>query len=105
MKAKKFLESLPEKVKPEVIEGLNTVFHFDLSGEEGCELTLKLDNGKLEAIPGLIGEPKCVIKASGVDFMRLISKDLNPLAAILTGKVKVSNQGEMIRYAKIFGLL
>lgn len=105
MQAKEFLESLPLKVKPEVIEGLNTVFHFDLSGEEGCALTLQLQNGKLEAISGLVGDPKCVIKSSGVDFMRLITKDLNPLAAILTGKVKVSNQGEMIKYAKIFGLL
>lgn len=105
MQAKTFLESLPFKVKPEVMEGLSTVFHFDLSGEEGCELTLQLINGQLQALPGLVGEPKCIIRASGTDFMRLISKDLNPLAAILTGKIKVSNQGEMIKYAKIFGLL
>lgn len=105
MQAKTFLESLPNKVKPEVIEGLSTVFHFDLTGDEGCELTLQLENGHLHALPGLVGEPKCTIKASGTDFMRLISKDLNPMAAILTGKVKVSNQGEMIKYAKIFGLM
>jgi len=27
------------------------------------------------------------------------------MLAVLTGKVKISNQGEMMKYAKIFGLM
>ena len=35
----------------------------------------------------------------------LLNKDVNPMMALLTGKLKISNQGEMLKYAKIFGLM
>ena len=62
-------------------------------------------DGKIKVEDGLIGEPKCVVRASDQNFINLVSGELNPMMAILTGKVKISNQGEMIKYAKIFGLM
>ena len=50
-------------------------------------------------------EPKCVVRATGDNFVGLASGDLNPMMAVLTGKVKITNQGEMLKYAKIFGLM
>lgn len=108
MNSKTFLLALPEKVDSNVLEGLETNFHFIIKKEgdqDPEEVTIKVKDGECTAQQGLDGEPKCVVKASDQDLMKLLKGDLNPMMAILTGKLKISNQGEMLKYAKIFGLM
>ena len=100
-----FIEGLPSKVKAEAIEGLETVFHFDLDGEGGGKKTLVLKDNELIAHDGFVGEAKCVVRADADNFIKVVKGDLNPMMAVLTGKLKISNQSEMIKYAKIFGLM
>ena len=96
---------LPEKVKPEALEGLQTIFHFDIDGEGGGQVTVKVEDGACIAEEGLQGEAKCVVKAKEDNLMNVLRGKINPLMALLTGKLKISNQGEMLKYAKIFGLM
>ena len=103
MTSREFIYKLPSKVSPHAIEGHQTIFHFDLEG--GGEYTVEVANGQVNVKDGLTGTPSCVVRATEDNFMKLISGDLNPMMAVLTGKVKISNQGEMLRYAKIFGLM
>lgn len=105
MNAKDFLLELPSNVNTAVIEGHNTVFHFVLAGDEPSEVTMKIEDGVITSLEGLHHEPKCVVRATGTNLMKLVNKDLNPMMAILTGKLKISNQGEMLKYAKILGLM
>lgn len=105
MTSREYLNALPSKVSPDAIEGLETIFHFDLEGEGGGKFTVRVADGKVDVSDGLNGEPKCVVRANEETFNKLISGDLNPMMAVLTGKVKISNQGEMLRYAKLFGLM
>jgi putative sterol carrier protein len=105
MNSKEFLYALPSKVSPPAIEGLETVFHFDLEGDNGGQYTITVAEGEVKVSDGLNGEPKCVIRSTGDTFVSLATGDLNPMMAVLTGKVKISDQGEMLRYAKIFGLM
>ena len=104
MTAKDFLFSLPDKVNKDAVEGLETLFHFDFGGEEG-KYTLLLNDGVLTASEGHNGEAKCKVNSSEENFIKLVKGDLNPMMALLTGKLKISNQGEMLKYAKIFGLM
>lgn len=105
MKASEFLYSLPERVKPEMLEGQSTRFHFIFTGDDKDEVTVVVDEGKLDVEEGLTGEPKCVVEASSGDFIKLLKGELNPMMAVLTGKVKVSNQSEMMKFARLFGLM
>jgi putative sterol carrier protein len=105
MTTKELLYGLPAKVSPSALEGLETVFHFDIEGERGGQYTISVANGNIKVENGLIGEPKCVVRASDDNFVNLVTGELNPMMAILTGKVKISNQGEMLKYARIFGLM
>lgn len=105
MTAKEFVLGLPEKVKPETLEGLETVFHFDIDGEGGGQVTVKVADGNCVAEEGLVGDAKCVVKAKDENLMKVMRGSINPLMAVLTGKLKITNQGEMLKYAKIFGLM
>jgi putative sterol carrier protein len=105
MTSKEFLYALPSKVSLSAIEGLETVFHFDIEGENGGQFTITVVDNKVTVNDGLLGEPKCVVRATADNFINLATGELNPMMAVLTGKVKISNQSEMLRYAKIFGLM
>ncbi len=100
---KEFLFSLPAKVKPEAVEGLSTLFHFDIA--DSGQFTVQLDNGKMEVSEGFSGDPSCKVTTSTESFQKLLSGDLNPMMAMMTGKLKISNPGEMLKYAKMFGLM
>ena len=100
---KDFLFSLPAKAKPEVLEGHNTLFHFDIS--DAGQFTVEVKDGKLAVSEGFSGEPSCKVAASAESFSKILSGDLNPMMAMMTGKLKISNPGEMLKYAKIFGLM
>ena len=105
MKASEFLLNLPNRVNPAAIAESETCFHFDLSAPDACQLTVRIDRGEIEALEGLHHHPKCIVSGSGENFMKVINKELNPMMALLMGKIKVSNQGELIKYAKVFGLM
>jgi putative sterol carrier protein len=103
--AKSFFYSIPDKVPAAAIEGVDTLFHFDLEGAKGGQYSVAVKEGKVTISEGLVGEPKCTVKASDENFLALLSGDLNPMMAVLTGKIKISNQGELLKYAKMFGLV
>ena len=105
MTAKEFLLNLPTKVSHHALEGIETNFHFDLQGEGGGQFTVAVADQALTTKEGLEGEPACVVKASAEDFARLLTGELNPMMAILSGRVRISNQGEMLKMAKLFGLM
>lgn len=103
MDVKEFLFNLPNKVNPAAVEGLSTVFHFDIS--DTGQYTVQLDNGKMSVSEGLNGDAACKVTASAETLTKLLSRDLNPMMAMMTGKLKISNPGEMLKYAKMFGLM
>lgn len=103
MDIKTFLLSLPERVRPETVEGLTTLFHFDIA--DAGLFTVKLDDGKMSVSEGLEGDPACKVTTSADTIGKILSKDLNPMMAMMSGKLKISNPGEMLKYAKVFGLM
>ena len=105
MTSKDFIYGLPGKVPASAIEGMETTFHFDLDGEDGGQYTISVADQKVEVTDGLNGEANCVVKSSGENFVSLAKGDLNPMMAMLTGKLKISNQSELLKYAKLFGLM
>ena len=76
-----------------------------MTGEGGGQVTLKLEDGQLTTEDGLQGEAKCKVSADAGDLKKLLKGELNPMMALLTGKIKISNQAEMLKYAKVFGLM
>ncbi len=102
---KDFLNDLPNKVIPAALEGVSTVLHFDVTGDNGGLYTLKIADGKIDVAEGLIGDAKSVIRTNDKVFSDLVNKETNPMMALMTGKLKVSNPGEIMKYAKLIGLM
>jgi hypothetical protein len=49
MTSREFIYALPNKVSPNAVEGLETLFHFDLSGEGGGQSSVKVADGKVQS--------------------------------------------------------
>ena len=105
MTAREILEAMPAKVDKAALTDLSTCFHFKLEGEGGGEMTLAVEDGAVAFHDSFVGEPKCTVKATTDNFVKLVNGELNPMMALLTGKLKIDNQGEMLKYAKLFGLM
>lgn len=100
---REYLFSLPEKTDRLVLEGHFTVFHFEVDGSG--HYTVQVVDGDLSVVEGLHGEAVCRVTTSSESFSKLITKDMNPMMAMMMGQLRISNPGEMLKYAKIFGLL
>jgi putative sterol carrier protein len=101
-----FIRSLPQTVKPEWLQHVDdTNFHFDIKGEGGGQFSVLVRNKKLEVHEKFHGEPKCVISASEANLIKLLRGELNPMMAVFTGKIKISNTGEIMKYARLFGII
>ncbi|MDX1478325.1 MAG: SCP2 sterol-binding domain-containing protein [Saprospiraceae bacterium] len=104
MTAMEFLHGLPSKVHSSALEGHNTTFHFDLTGAGGGQCTVKVAEGQLSVDEGLHGTPECTVSGGAADFVDVVSGKTNPMMAVMTGKIRISNVGQMMKYARLFGL-
>ncbi|HOJ90144.1 MAG TPA: SCP2 sterol-binding domain-containing protein [Saprospiraceae bacterium] len=103
MTSKEFLQGLPSKLNADVIANLSTTFHFDFSEDNGGQVSVSLADGQVKVDEGFVGTPSCTIKCTDENFKKILKKELNPMMAILSGKLKISNQGEMLKFAKVLG--
>ena len=102
--AAEYIRHRIDKTPPEALEGMETNFYFDLSGEGGGQFSVVVQDGKAEVHEGKHGEPKCELKLDAQDFIKLLRGEMNPVMAVMTGKVKVSNTGELLKNAKLLGM-
>lgn len=105
MTAREIILSLSERVDKAALEDKETLFHILLSGEGGGNFTLELKDNVFNIKEALVGDPKCTIKTDSESFVKLVKREVNPMLMLLTGKLKIDNQGELLKFAKIFGLM
>ncbi len=103
MTAKEYLQNTASKLTASEVEGVSTTLHFDFG--EGADYSIIIADGKTTFNEGFVGSPECVIKAKADDFVKVVSGDINPMMAMMMGKLKISNPGAMMKYAKILGLM
>ncbi|MFQ5629537.1 MAG: acyl-CoA dehydrogenase family protein [bacterium] len=100
--AAEIFQTLPKRFKPEKAGDWQTVFHFDISGEDGGQFTVTIKDGSCTVETGLHGTPKCVVKSKAKTYRDIEFGKTNPQTAFMLGKVKVSSIPEMMQFAKMF---
>ena len=103
MSAKEYLQNTASRLTASDVEGVTTTLHFDFGG--GADYSMVVADGKAELIDGFVGDAECVVKADADDFVKIATGDINPMMAMMTGKLKLSNPGAMMKYAKMLGLM
>ncbi|AFK02988.1 Sterol-binding domain protein [Emticicia oligotrophica DSM 17448] len=103
MTAKEFLQKTATRLTPNEINDVTTTLHFDFGSGENYSLVVA--DGKADFQESFVGTPECIIKADADDFVKIATGDMNPMMAMMMGKIKISNPGAMMKYAKILGLM
>ena len=100
--AKEILLGLPERLKSEKAFNIDTVFHFDIAGENGGIFTVKIQNGICEVVEGQNGDAKCLVETEASVYEDVELGKVNAQEAFMTGKIKVSDIGEMMKFGGLF---
>lgn len=106
MTAKDILETeIPNvlKQKPELAKDINSVIHFNVTGDNGGVWTLDLTKPDNWVSAGAAGEPKLTITVSNDDFVKIRQKQLNAQMAAMQGKLKFKpmDMGLAMKLAKL----
>lgn len=102
MTAKDYLQDIVAKIKPEEIKDVDTNIHFELGSEK---YTIAINEGKADFKEGLVGEGELGMTATPENFLKVAQGDLNPMMAMMSGKLKIKNPAAMMKYAKMLGLM
>ncbi len=100
--AVEIIRSIPSRFRAEKGGDYTTIVHFDISGEKGGQFTAVIEKGACILHEGLLFSPKCLIQAQDSDYADIELGRLNPQAAYMTGKIKVSDIMEMMQFTKMF---
>ena len=100
--AHEIIESLTRRFKPEQAGDTNMTVHFDISGDRGGQYTAKVADGQCTVEEGLNGEPDCVVKASDQNYEDIELGRTNAQMAVMMGKIKISDIGEMMKFINYF---
>ncbi|HYI03044.1 SCP2 sterol-binding domain-containing protein [Hyalangium sp.] len=91
--------------KPEMAKDINSIIHFNITGDGGGAWTLDLTKSSEWVSSGHNGEAKMTITVSNEDFVKIRQKQLNPNMAAMSGKLKFKpmDMGLAMKLAKLLG--
>jgi putative sterol carrier protein len=91
------------RANPDRVAGMNGIFQFDLSGENGGVWHVTLANGEGSVGEGPAENPGVTISMASEDFVALTEGRLDGTMAFMSGKLKV--KGDMGLAMKLQTLL
>ncbi len=74
---------------PSLVQSVNALFQFKITGEPGGSWVVDLKNGNGDVRTGEVEGADCTITMADDDFVALANGKLNPMAAFAQGKIKV----------------
>ena len=99
-----FEQKVPANLKErgDRLAGIDAVYEFQISGPAGGTWTLDLVSPGGKVSSGSSGKATCTVAMTDENFVKLVSGQLNPQMAFMTGKLKVTgNMGLALKLQKI----
>jgi 3-hydroxy-3-methylglutaryl CoA synthase/NAD(P)-dependent dehydrogenase (short-subunit alcohol dehydrogenase family)/putative sterol carrier protein len=92
---KSIFERIPDAFLADKAAGVEVVFQFDISGDEGGSWHVTVKDGTCEVAEGSHGSPTTTIKMADEDFVKMITGKLNAMSAFTSGKLKI--EGDLMK--------
>lgn len=103
--ANELISLLRESFIREKAANVDTCIQANLEGSGGGKWFMKIQNQILDILEGETDEAQAKVKMNVNDFVDLMSGNLDPFRAFLTGKVKIiGDQSAVIRLSSLFRL-
>jgi putative sterol carrier protein len=93
---------MPEVFNATAAQGMDKVFQFDLSGEDGGKWYIVVKDDACEVHEGTHEDPSVTLTMSDEDWLAMVNKQLNGVQAFMSGKLKVS--GDIMLAQRIYDL-
>ncbi len=92
-KVQEIFDAMPSKFKKDAAAGMNAVYQYDVTGDEGGKWYTAIADGELTVGQGEHENPNITITVADTDYIDMVSGKLNGQTAFLTGKLKI--KGDM----------
>jgi putative sterol carrier protein len=92
---KELFERMPRAFLPENAAGVDAVIQFNLSGEGGGDWIVTIRDQKCTVEEGITPNPTMTLRADAQDYKNIILGKLDPMAAFMQQKVKLSGNLNM----------
>lgn len=99
-----FEQKVPSNLKSraEKLASINAIYEFQINGDQGGTWTLDLTVPGGSVATGSSGKANCTVTMQDENFVKLVSGELNPQMAFMTGKLKVAgNMGLALKLTNI----
>ncbi|MBP7212953.1 MAG: SCP2 sterol-binding domain-containing protein [Anaerolineaceae bacterium] len=97
-----FIKAVPTLIDESKTVGVQARIQLNLSGEGGGNYYVVVNDGSVKVEKGKLENPQMTLSASTETALELLKGKVNPMNAVMTGKVKIA--GDMSVGMKLFKL-
>jgi SCP-2 sterol transfer family len=102
--ARTFFRALPHTFQRGPARGWSATFHFDLTGEQSIQATVRIDDGTLTVEEGgLFGEANVFVQTDGALWLDIVTKRRSPVVALLLRRLTLRGERALLeRFSACF---
>lgn len=97
-----WLDKIPQFFIPEKATGVNAVIQLHLSGEQGGDWYITIQNEQVQVNQGVAPNPRLTMTGDAHDVLQILSGQMDGMRAFMQGKIKVT--GDMGLAMKLMGM-
>ena len=95
LNVKGVFDAMPKAFRADQAEGVDVVFQWEITGGEGGSWSVTVKDGACTVAAGAHDSPQVTLKMADQDFLKLMSGELNPMAAYTGGKLRI--EGDILK--------